>query len=143
MLHLLKLAVGVNSPDEMVTIQRRQRMSHGPHAGMPYIVTRHFPRRHEELLKGGSLFRVINKMLVCRQQIMDIQPYVKEDNTKAALIVLAPQPVMVVPRPVRPFQGWRYLSQEDAPIDLGNNKTTYMTPLPAPLLAELQKLCLI
>ncbi|WP_313293004.1 DUF1489 family protein, partial [Rhizobium rhizoryzae] len=33
--------------------------------------------------------------------------------------VLGPEIIETVPQPKRPFQGWRYLTQEDAPRDLG------------------------
>jgi len=47
-----------------------------------------------------------------------------------------------VPRTVRAFQGWRYLTEPDAPVDLTGNAATG-DELPIALRRELLALCLL
>ncbi len=80
-------------------------------------VTRNFPRRAAELTNGGSLYWVIGGAILARQMILDIQPTTEEGIPHAALL-LDPTLVRVQARPMRAFQGWRYLAPQDAPADL-------------------------
>ncbi|ACI50424.1 conserved hypothetical protein [Gluconacetobacter diazotrophicus PA1 5] len=148
MLHMVKLAVGIASIDDLAHRQRTMMEGagdglDGTHAdGRPWLRTRMYPRRAEEILQGGSLYRVIGGMILCRQRIADIRPDVREDGAACALVVLAPAIVPVVPRPMRPFQGWRYLRPADAPPDLGAGGGD-ATALPEALRRDLAGLCLI
>ncbi|MBB2203080.1 DUF1489 family protein [Gluconacetobacter tumulisoli] len=148
MLHLVKLAVGITSLDDLA--HRQQTMMDGAGDGLdgtrmdgrPWLRTRMFPRRAEDILAGGSLYRVIGGMILCRQRVVDIRPDVREDGAACALVVLDPSIVPVTPRPMRPFQGWRYLSPADAPADFGGT-TGAGGALPEALRRELAGLCLI
>ena len=62
----------------------------------------------------------------------------------APALVLDPNSCRVAARPVKAFQGWRYLTPADAPADLtaldqGNGADA----LPPALLRELRALCLM
>ena len=50
--------------------------------------------------------------------------------------------IPVRPTPRRPFQGWRYLTCEDAPADLGNGDAA-LKDLPPQMRVELAELGLI
>ena len=76
------------------------------------------PRRRDELLHGGSLFWVIKGFILVRQNILDLRKVRCDDGIKRCDIVLDPDLVVTRPHPRRAFQGWRYLSAEDAPVDM-------------------------
>ena len=84
-------------------------------------LTRHSPRRAEEIISGGSLYWVIAGTLLLRQRIISVEPAVREDGSACAALMLDPVLVAVTGRPVKAFQGWRYLPAEDAPPDLDAN----------------------
>ena len=76
------------------------------------------PRRRDELLKGGSLYWVIKGMICVRQRLVDLRAVRCDDGIRRCDVIYDPQLVATRPRPRRAFQGWRYLSAEDAPRDL-------------------------
>ncbi|MBB2168505.1 DUF1489 domain-containing protein [Gluconacetobacter aggeris] len=148
MLHLVKLAVGITSLEDLAHRQRTMAEGAGDGldgtrpSGHPWLRTRMFPRRAPEILDGGSLYRVINGLILCRQRVIEIRPDTREDGVACALVVLAPEIIPVAPRPMRPFQGWRYLSPADAPPDLSVGGGDGGT-LPESLRRNLAGLCLI
>jgi hypothetical protein len=86
--------------------------------GLPRHVTRMWPKREAELLGGGSIYWVVKGSLLCRQRIDRLDEYIGSDGIRRCAIVLDPELIRVVPTIKRPFQGWRYLKSEDAPMDL-------------------------
>lgn len=114
MLHLVKLAVGC--ADAAVLAQRQAARA----AAEPplRVWTRTWPRRTPELLDGGSLYWVVAGAIRCRQRILAIGQGMWDDTTPCAEIHVDPRLAPVEPRPMRPFQGWRYLDAKDAPPDL-------------------------
>lgn len=120
-LHLIKLCVGVETIgelqdwiDERVAAMRRARQPvEQTHT------TRMTPKRVEELLDGGSLYWVIKGQISARQDLLDIRPFTDPAGISRCHLVLKPELTHVVPRPFRPFQGWRYLDAKDAPKDIG------------------------
>ena len=119
MLGLIKLAVGVSSPEELI---QRQKMSenlypHPDYGPVPVVYTRFFPKRADELLNGGSLYRVIGGLIVCRQTILDIKSGTRPDGRESTLICVSPELIRTNPMTMRPFQGWRYLEGKDCPPD--------------------------
>jgi len=113
MIHMIKLVVGLSTLEELAA-----RMHHQTHAGHPVVHTRTMPKRVEEVLDGGSLYRVLDGMILCRQPIVGFDTITRPDGTQGTLILTGPTPIPVRPRPMRAFQGWRYLKPEDAPPDL-------------------------
>jgi len=119
-LHLLKLCVGAESLDDLrdwiaATIERKKR------AGVPaeqIHTTRMMPRQRDELLDGGSLYWVIKGTIQARQRLIDIRPFTDDAGISRCNLVLEPELVATRLQPRRPFQGWRYLKSEDAPVDL-------------------------
>ena len=115
-IHLVKLSVGSDTVESLTEWQKthRARVSDG----LPRHVTRMWPKREAELLKGGSLFWVIKGFLQCRQRILRLDEVIGKDGIRRCAIVLDPEIVRTTNVRKRPFQGWRYLAIEDAPIDL-------------------------
>ncbi|WMS42860.1 DUF1489 domain-containing protein [Acuticoccus sp. MNP-M23] len=142
-LHLLKLAVGAESLDSLRAWVAQQAAASAA-AGGPRVSrakTRMSPKRVDEVLAGGSLYWVIKGALQGRQEIVGFEPFNDENGIKRLHIMLEPEVIAVRPRPCRPFQGWRYLTPEDAPadwraIDLDDD-------IPATMRRELMELCLI
>lgn len=80
-------------------------------------VTRHMPKRADEVLDGGSLYWVIHGQIAARQRILDLRTLTR-DGVPHCGIIYDPQLIRVVPRPHRPFQGWRYFDPASAPKDM-------------------------
>jgi hypothetical protein len=118
--HLLKLCVGADAVEDLVAWQAG-RIAEARAAGQdprPVHVTRMRPRREAELMDGGSLYWVIKGMVLARQRILALEERVSADGIARCALRLDPEVVRTHPQPRRPFQGWRYLRQEDAPRDL-------------------------
>lgn len=130
MLNLIKLVVGVNSVEELSERQKQATncRNHSEYGALPVVHTRSFPRRSEEILEGGSLYRVIAGLIQCRQRVLDIQTDTRGDGTQGTLFLLSPEIIRVAPRTLRPFQGWRYLDSKDAPPDLTGSMLTNLPP---------------
>ena len=113
-LHLIKLCVGVSEVSELRQWVRdakkgTETLDH---------TTRMFPTRGDEILNGGSLYWVIRGMILCRQPIAGLVPVTGQDGIARCRIDFKARIIPVWPTPRRAFQGWRYLSVEDAPADL-------------------------
>ncbi|MXV43864.1 DUF1489 family protein [Saccharibacter sp. 17.LH.SD] len=140
MLHMIKLAVGCTTPDALRDELKVERIN-----GHGYVRTRTMPKRADDILKGGSIYRVMNGLILCRQPIIGFDEYTRDDNHKGTLILVSDEVIDVQPRPMRAFQGWRYFNPEDAPPDLSDNHSqqTGATLLPPALRARLAELALI
>lgn len=140
-LHLLKLAVGVESVDHLATLQKnrllRERHIHKD-ASLSHV-TRSYPRYHKKLVSNGSIYWVIKRQILVRQQLLGFEPTVNGKGGKACRIILDIELFRTVPRRHRPFQGWRYLADTDAPADL-TKRSTPQEDLPIHLVAELREL---
>ena len=120
-LHLVKLCVGTDTVEDLLHWQSR-RSAERIAAGLdprPRRVTRMWPRRADELLRGGSLYWVIRGVIRVRQRIAALEAVTGEDGIRRCAIVFYPALIPTAPRPRRPFQGWRYLPAPDAPPDIG------------------------
>jgi hypothetical protein len=141
--HLIKLAVGVESLPHLSEIQKK-RLEHAlEEEGHPVLRhrTRHAPRRASELLDGGSIFWVIKGLIRARQKIIGVEKDRDENGRKACSLILDPCLVAIRPRAQRPFQGWRYLPWESAPLD--QDSRTEIDLLPPGLARELLELGLL
>jgi hypothetical protein len=119
-LHLVKLCVGcdaVSDLEDWIAARMRERTRQGRPLEQVHT-TRMTPKRRAELLAGGSLYWVIKGLIQCRQRLIDLRPVVDAEGIGRCELVLEPQVVRTVPRPMRAFQGWRYLPPADAPPDL-------------------------
>jgi len=138
---MIKLAVG---PKDVAQMERGQALRAGGPEGLRHV-TRMTPKRAPEILEGGSLYWVVAGVLRVRQRILAIEPVRRADGTAATALVLEPGLVAVHPRPMKPFQGWRYLEVAKAPPDLleGDAVTEGLDELPPKLRRELGALGLL
>lgn len=120
--NLLKLSVGTESVDGLKRWQSSAR-AQGPD-GLPRHVTRMWPRREAELLNGGSIYWVIKGVILCRQRVLRLDEVRGQDGILRCAIVLDPELHRTEAAPRRAFQGWRYLSGQDAPRDLPPGRET-------------------
>jgi hypothetical protein len=119
-LHLIKLCVGAESIEDLEEwiderVAERKKRGERRHS---LHVTRMAPRRGAELLDGGSLYWVIKGHVAARQTLVEIETFTDKDGIGRCRLWMEPKVTPVLPRPFRPFQGWRYLSPNDAPPDL-------------------------
>ncbi len=115
--HLVKLSVGTEDiPDLEAWHSLPQAQSPD---GLPWHITRMWPKREAEVLNGGSIYWVIKGEIQGRQCIVRLDEVTGSDGIRRCAIVLDPEIVRVAPTPKRAFQGWRYLDPKSAPPDLG------------------------
>ncbi len=153
-LHLIKMAAGISTLQELEERQayirglKRPELA-GHRLGKNQIVhiTRFFPKRRDEILfeekdDNGSLFWVFQKRIQARQTIADfIEVTTEQGLTKCGIVLEGP--LVAVERHIRPaFQGWRYLTGDDAPQDL-SRQSINVSKIPAKMRHDLEELCLI
>jgi hypothetical protein len=142
MLHLIKLAVGCATADDLAQRQKHRRAADPPLRHQ----TRSVPRRAEEIVGKGSIFWVIGGFVQVRQRILAIEPDVWDDASACCALHLDPVLVPVQLRPVKPFQGWRYLEAAEAPADLARGAAAAakaVAAMPARMRRELAELGLL
>ncbi len=137
---MLKLSVGPKDVTQLRAIQKLRAVMDPPLRHQ----TRMTPKRREEILDGGSIYWVVAGFLQVRQRITDIIADQWDDGTPCAGLVLDPRLVMVEARATKAFQGWRYLTPEDAPPDVVEGAAAQgMEALPQALRAALREARLI
>ncbi|MFI4998359.1 MAG: DUF1489 family protein [Reyranellales bacterium] len=141
-LHLIKLAVGVDDLAHMKKLQASRRKQRRQSPRSPHwVYTRNTPRRAEELLAGGSLYWVVRGVIRCRQELVGFdEDFDKEEARKYCRIKVKRTLVRTAPKACRAFQGWRYLAPENAPPDLSHGDSGDM---PTEMAAELKRLGLL
>lgn len=143
-LHLIKLCVGADSIEDLRNwVSRRSLVAIAaglePHSSH---TTRMVPKRVDELLAGGSLYWVIKGQVQARQRLIDIETFTDADGIGRCNLVLGPEVVETEYQPRRAFQGWRYLTADDAPRDLSALGAD-VAELPMELRRELAELGLL
>ena len=130
-LHLTKVAVGCASVEALANrIARRVTQD-----GEVRVPTRMRPKRMAELV-GGSLHWIVKHRIVARQEILRF-----DDRSDGRIdIVCSASLVGVPPKPKRAHQGWRYLTEDDAP---GEDDGSGMGELPPRLYGKLAALALV
>ena len=144
-LHLIKLCVGCDSVrdlEEWVRERLKDRKKRGLSREHMHR-TRMVPKRADELRAGGSLYWVIRGEVAAREKIIAIEPFRDKDGIGRCRIVMQPKVIAVSPRPMRPFQGWRYLKEGDAPPDLTRTAASGLAAMPEPMRRELRDLGLL
>jgi hypothetical protein len=131
-LNISKVAVGCTSLD---VLRKRQQLRVSE--GIVPIVTRHRPKRADELI-GGSLYWIVKHRITARQRIVGFA----ESAERKTIIQLDAEIVPVRAWPKRAHQGWRYLTPDDAPADFDGAEDA-LAVLPPELLGKLAALALI
>jgi hypothetical protein len=130
-LHLTKVAFQAKSLGEM----------HGWFATRgeeARLTTRYLPKRHAEIVPGGSLFWIFKSQLVARSEILRFE----DAENGRTHIVIAARLIDVFPVPCRAHQGWRYLDGSNAPRDLAAGEDA-SAAMPGRLAGELARLGLV
>lgn len=144
-LHLVKLCVGCESIKDLrewASERARAAKARGERACHVHV-TRMVPKRDQELLAGGSLYWVIKGEIAAREKLLAIEPFRDGDGIGRCRLVLQPKVIAVAPRPMRPFQGWRYLDADSAPPDLTRSAAASVAAMPEPMRRELRELGLL
>lgn len=115
-LNILKLCVGAESIEDLERWQQ-QNAAHWP-KGQSAHVTRMWPKREAELLDGGSLYWVIKGVILCRQRLLGLEERIGADGITRCALVMDREIIRTEAAARRPFQGWRYITDKDAPGDL-------------------------
>jgi len=130
-LHLTKVAFGCRDIDSLSS-----RIAARASGGEIRVPTRMRPRRADELI-GGNLYWIVKHRLVGFNPIVRIE----DRNDGRIDIVCSAELVAVVPKHRRAHQGWRYLSESDAPgLD---DDGTGLAELPSRLYGRLAALALV
>ena len=142
--HILKMAVGIESIDHL-TRRQKQRLDQARSSGGVGALrhfTRNMPKRAGEIAVDGSIYWIIKGHIRVRQRILEFERVAGREGRRRCAFVLDPELVQTVSRPHKPIQGWRYLEPGAAPADLAAMRTD-VADFPAPMAAELRALGLI
>lgn len=136
-LNIIKLCVGAESVEDLADWHRAHAHVWAP--GTTEHVTRMWPKRDEELLKGGSLYWVIKGVVQARQRLLGLAERRGGDGILRCALVLDAEIIRTENALRRPFQGWRYLDGDEAPRDLpkGRAMDDALPPELAQALAEI------
>jgi hypothetical protein len=132
-LHLSKVAFSCASLETL-----KRRLEARVRDGAVPVVTRFRPKRADELV-GGSLYWIVRQRIAGRQAILGFDTRATDGKT---IIRLDPELVTVRATARRGHQGWRYLSEADAPPDLSAGEAD-LAALPPDLAGKLAVLALI
>jgi hypothetical protein len=148
-LHIVKLCVGCDSIEELAEWQA-QRLSELARAGAPaelMHVTRQTPRRagFEPGAQPSSscIYWVMGGFIRSRQRIVEAREIRGSDGITRCGLVFDPALTPTEPQPRRPFQGWRYLPESEAPRDLDLRAPVFEGAMPPQMRAELLELRLL
>lgn len=137
-INLVKLCVGAEKVEDLTAWQNMRMGQTG--LPNPRHITRMWPKREAELLDGGSLYWVFKGLILARQRILRLEEVIGQDGIRRCGLVLDHSVIRTESQPRRAFQGWRYLTAEDAPRDLKSDAQSDNDPLPAELASALAEI---
>jgi hypothetical protein len=137
-LHLIKIAVGAETIDDMRRWQKERLAKHG----RLFHITRHKPKLEDEILDGGSIYWIIKSFVRVRQRIIGFEETTWPKRGKCCLLLLDKKLVSTEMQPRRAHQGWRYYKANEAPRDLPKGVKPQKDP-PPKMAAELRALGLL
>ena len=141
--HLLRIAAKIESVSGLQKVQKERSLSRSKdNSGNVFTFTRNIPKRVSELENGGSIYWIIKKYIRVRQSIIGIEKLENDEGRRYCRIVLSSSLIPVVPRRHRVFQGWRYLKNEEVPLDLDINEVNSLQ-IPVKISNQLRELGLI
>ena len=144
MVNLVKLCVGITAVGQLEQLQATRRRESSENGLLPVNIhiTRNKPKRSQEIIDHGSLYWVIRRQIRVRQRIIRVDDLEDLEGKKRCGLILDPQLIRTEHRAYRPFQGWRYLEQSDAPLDLTSNQEAGVG-MPSEMEEELRELGLL
>ncbi len=113
--NIVKICVGAKGVEDL-WLWQKEKLSSSINSSIVHI-TRMRPKREKELLNGGSIYWVFKGYILARQRILSLSEIKSKDGLVRCGLVLDPEINLTYPVKKRPFQGWRYLKDEDAPKD--------------------------
>jgi hypothetical protein len=143
--HLVKMAVGIDSLDQLRKVQRARlarKPSEGGTGDLRHF-TRNRPRRDAEVLDGGCIHWIIKGYIRVRQRIIGFDEVMGQKGRKRCAIILDPRLEQTELVPHKPIQGWRYMEDEAAPSLIDLRKAKAEASLPQELADELRTLGLL
>ena len=116
--NLIKLCVGAQNVSDLYNWQKN-RIIYLENFENPatFLITRMRPKRENEILNGGSIFWVFKGLILARQKIIGFDNFLSEDNISRCKIILDRRIILTDTYQKKPFQGWRYFNQQEAPKD--------------------------
>jgi hypothetical protein len=132
-LNMTKIAFGAEGPAHL-----RKRLESYASEGEVRLTTRYLPKRLDEMA-GGSLYWIHAHTVIGRSPIIGFM----ENGAGRHWIRVEPRLIPVRSIPKRAHQGWRYLSEEDAPPDLGSSESDGRDDMPPKMLGDLMKMGLV
>ena len=116
--NLIKLCVGAQNVSDLYNWQKN-RLIHDKNLEnhTTFFITRMRPKRENDILNGGSIFWVFKGLILARQKIIGFDNFMSEDNILRCKVILDRKIVLTDAYHKKPFQGWRYFSQKEAPKD--------------------------
>tara|TARA_B100001540_G_C15382855_1_gene450895 strand:+ start:118 stop:546 length:429 start_codon:yes stop_codon:yes gene_type:complete len=142
MIHMSKVAVGIESLEHLADVQKGRRGQSADGQACVKVYTRFLPKRARDLEDGGSLYWIVKGHYLARQRIIGFETYTSDDGKKRCLISVSPEIVPTMIQPRRAHQGWRYLKDTEAPADM-SDAGEGAAELPAHMAAALRDLGLL
>ncbi len=116
--NMKKLCVGVESVEQLWAIQEHRFNT----LGYCCAYTTMRPQAEARLIEKGSLYWIIKGQIKARQKIIGFESYRDETDRKRTIILLDNHVIKTEPHAHRPFQGWRYLADNEIPDDIDTQK---------------------
>lgn len=147
--HLVKMAVRIESLDHLAEVQKQRRAKLKAERGKPILIhkTRNMPKREAEIVGSGgrgagSIYWIVKGFVRVRQRILGFEKCTDREGKPFCEIRLDPKLVRTVPLPHKPIQGWRYLEDADKPADL-TGKAAQAEEMPPEMMMRLRELGLL
>ena len=144
--HIFRTAVGIVSVPHLRERQAARIEHEHDEIDQPFttVRTRYQPKRANEILKSnGSLYWIIKGGIQARQSILGFDKTEESEGKSYCLIRLCPDVIRTEWKRHRHIQGWRYLEEENAPLDLHTGESEGVEKMPEEMINELQKLGLL
>lgn len=142
--HLVKIAVGADSIEDIAEFQKQRRAKLKAERGKPILVhkTRNMPKRESEIVKAGSIYWIVKGFIRVRQRILGFEKRTDKEGRPYCEIRLDPKLVRTVPLAHKPIQGWRYMEADVVPADL-TGKAAKADEMPPEMMMQLRELGLL
>jgi hypothetical protein len=142
--HLVKIAVGADSIEDIAEFQKQRRAKLKAERGKPILIhkTRNMPKRESEIIKAGSLYWIVKGFIRVRQRILGFEKRADKEGRPYCEIRLDPKLVRTVPLAHKPIQGWRYMEVDAVPADL-TGKAAKSDEMPPEMMMQLRELGLL
>ena len=143
-LHLVKMAVGAESVEDIAEFQKQRRAKLKAERGKPILIhkTRNMPKREAEIVKAGSLYWIVKGFIRVRQRILGFEKRTDTEGRPFCEIRLESKLVRTVPLAHKPMQGWRYMEADAVPADL-TGKAANADEMPPEMMMQLRELGLL